>query len=409
MAIFIAAHISLRLAAPKADAVLLPGVAALTLIGLTVIFRLDPHKAYLQLAWIGVGAAFFVLIVSSLKDYGWLARRRYIIGVLGVLFLMLAIVFGREVNGARLWIQFGPLHYQPSELAKVLLVIFFAAYLADRKELIAASGKRVAGMSIPSPKYFGPLVLMWGLSLLMLFLQRDLGSSLIFFGIFLAVLYTATSRKLFVALGVVLFMLAAGFAYMTLGHVRNRVTIWRHPLDKQLIDNESYQLAQSMFSIAEGGMTGRGLGRGAPGYIPDVETDFIFSAIAEELGLAGALVVLLLFLLVVGRGLKIAVDAPDDFGKLLAAGLTSIIALQAFVIAGGVTRLIPLTGVTLPFVSYGGSSILSNFILLALLMRVSDAGARAISERGEVGREGARRRRTARLQSQQTEVIAGGR
>ncbi len=371
-AIFISLHFALRWLAPKSDPLLLPTVAALSFIGLTMIYRLDVHMARLQFYWMMVGAAFFVLVLMLLKDCTSLRRYPYIIALAAVALLAVTMIFGRTRNGARLWLQIGPLSYQPSEMAKLLLAIFFAAYLADKRELLARTGRRVGGFIVPPMKYFGPLLVMWGLSLLLLIFQRDLGSSLIFFSMFLAVLYVSTSRMVFVVVGIILFLVGAMFCYAGLPYVRNRVTIWLHPLSPELIQDESYQMAQSMFSIAEGGLTGRGISRGSPGYIPDVETDFIFSAIAEELGLAGAIALVLLFLMLAARGMKIAMDSEDDFGKLLATGLTAVLTIQAFVIMGGATRLIPLTGVTLPFVSYGGSSILSNFILIALLIKVSE-------------------------------------
>ncbi len=408
-AIFIALHFAVRWLAPKADPLLLPAMAALSFVGLTMIYRLNVHMAQLQFYWMIVGAAFFLLVLVLLRDYTRLGRYPYIIALAAVVLLAVTMVFGRTRNGARLWLQIGPLSYQPSEMAKLLLVVFFSAYLADKRELLAKSGKRVGNFTIPPMKYFGPLLLMWGFSLLLLIFQRDLGSSLIFFGMFLAILYVATSRMVFVVVGLILFMVGAMFCYLGLPYVRDRVTVWLHPLSPQLIQDESYQMAQSMFSIAEGGLTGRGIGRGSPGYIPDVETDFIFSAIAEELGLAGALAIILLFLMLAARGMKIAMDSGDDFGKLLATGLTAVLAIQAFVIMGGVTRLIPLTGVTLPFVSYGGSSILSNFILIALLVKISERPelvfpTDARQERVRLARERAARR----AGNGRTEVVRPG-
>ncbi len=407
--IFLALHVAMRWLAPKGDPLLLPAMAALSFVGLTMIYRLNVHMAKLQFYWMLVGAAFFVLVLVLLKDYTRLGRYPYIIALVAVALLAVTMIFGRMRNGARLWLQIGPLSYQPSELAKILLVIFFAAYLADKRELLARSGKRIGGFVVPPMKYFGPLLVMWGFSLLLLIFQRDLGSSLIFFGMFLAILYVATSRMVFVVVGIILFLVGATFCYMGLPYVRDRVTIWLHPLSPELIQDESYQVAQSMFSIAEGGLTGRGISRGSPGYIPDAETDFIFSAIAEELGLAGALALVLLFLMLAARGMKIAMDSGDDFGKLLATGLTAVLAIQAFVIMGGATRLIPLTGVTLPFVSYGGSSILSNFILIALLVKVSERQEKSFPADARRERIRQARERAARRAGEgQTEVVRRG-
>ncbi len=408
-AIFISLHFALRWLAPKSDPLLLPAMAALSFIGLTMIYRLNVHMARLQFYWVLVGAACFVLVLLLLKDYTRLGRYHYIIALGAVILLAVTMVFGSMRNGARLWLQIGPLSYQPSELAKLLLVIFFAAYLADKKELLARTGRRVGGFVVPPMKYFGPLLVMWGFSLLLLIFQRDLGSSLIFFGMFLAILYVATSRMVFVVVGIILFLVGAMFCYMGLPYVRDRVTIWLHPLSPELIQKESYQMAQSMFSIAEGGLTGRGIARGSPGYIPDVETDFIFSAIAEELGLTGALALVLLFLMLAARGMKIAMDSGDDFGKLLATGLTAVLTIQALVIMGGTTRLIPLTGVTLPFVSYGGSSIVSNFILIALLVKVSERQEMVFPADARQERIRQARKRAARRASNgRTEVVRSG-
>ncbi|MDI7252877.1 MAG: FtsW/RodA/SpoVE family cell cycle protein, partial [Actinomycetota bacterium] len=292
----------------------------------------------------------------------------------GLALLLSTIFFGREVNGARLWLILGPLRFQPSELAKILLAVFFAAYLAERKELIAGAGRVVAGVHLPRPRDLGPLLTMWALSLLLLIFQRDLGSSLLFFGIFLAVIYVATGRAAFVVAGLLLFLAGATLTFFLFGHVRTRVETWMDPLNPETIGDESYQIAQSLFAFAEGGLSGAGLARGSPGLIPFAETDFIYAAIGEELGLLGAAALALLYLVLCGRGLHLALRCADDFGKLLAVGLTAVLGLQSFIIMAGVTRLMPLTGITLPFVSYGGSSLVSNFLLLGLLLCVSEGG-----------------------------------
>ena len=377
LGMFLAAHLVLRFFRPDADPVLLPLAAALSSMGIILLFRLNPHMARLQLIWLGIGLAVMLALVALLKDYRVLTRYRYTIALVGLVLLLSTMVLGREVNGARLWLVFGPLRFQPSELAKILLAVFFAAYLADRKELIASAGRVYHGINLPRPRDLGPLLTMWGFSLLLLIFQRDLGSSLLFFGIFLAILYVATSRVSFVVVGLVLFILGATLTFFIFPHVQERVDTWLDPLNPETIEDESYQIAQSLFAFAEGGLSGSGLARGYPDIIPFVETDFIYAALGEELGLFGAVVLVLLYLMFCARGLYIALRCEDDFGKLMAVGLTTIIALQSFIIMGGDTRLVPLTGITLPFVSYGGSSLVSNFLLVGLLLCVAGGGRKA--------------------------------
>ncbi len=371
LGIFLAAHLCLRILLAEADHLVLPLAAALSSLGLVMLVRLDPDKARLQFVWIAVGAACLVLLVLVLRDVRVLAGYKYVIGCAGLLLLFSTFVFGTEVNGARLWLVAGPLRFQPSELAKILLAVFFAAYLADKREVLTGAGRKLGGFEVPRLKHLGPLLLMWALSLLLLIFQKDLGSSLLFFGIFLALVYAATSRASFVVIGALLFLLGAACCYFAFAHVEQRVRIWVDPLDPATISGPSYQPAQSLFAIASGGVAGTGMGRGHPEFIPDVTTDFIFAAYAEELGLLGAVSILLAYLMLAWRGLRIALSREDDFSRLLAAGLTAIVALQSFVIIGGVTRLIPLTGITLPFVSYGGSSVLTNFLLVGLLVILS--------------------------------------
>jgi cell division protein FtsW (lipid II flippase) len=278
---------------------------------------------------------------------------------------------GKTINGARLWVGVGTFSFQPGELAKVCLVVFFAAYLADRKELLAIASRRVAGMHVPDIKHFGPLLVMWGISLAVMFFEKDLGSSLLFFSIFLAMIYIATARLVYLVLGSALFVAGAWAGYQMFNHVQERVRVWLDVFDPKLIRDDGYQLAQSLFAFATGGLFGTGLGKGRPDIIPEARTDFIFSVIGEELGLLGTAAVLLCFILLVARGLRIAMNARTDFGQLLAAGLTTIFGIQTIIILGGVTRLLPLTGITLPFMSFGGSSLLSNFVLMAILARIS--------------------------------------
>ncbi len=374
---YVGAHVVTRRFARQADSLVLPLVAALNAIGLAAIYRLSPNGfGTTQVTWTALGLACFAATLVLLKDYRLLARYKYILGFAGVGLLLLPMTpVGAVVNGARLWVKVGGFQFQPAELAKICLVVFFAAYLAERKELLAIATKRVAGFHVPDFKHFGPLLVMWGISLAVMFYERDLGSSLLFFSIFLLMLYVATSRVVYTAFGALLFVAGAVIGYQAFSHVQSRVQVWLDVFDPELIGGPSYQLAQSLFALATGGLFGTGLGQGRPDLIPVAETDFIFAVIGEELGLMGTVAVLLTFMLLVGRGLRIALRALDDFGQLLAAGLTFILALQTIIILGGVTRLMPLTGITLPFMSYGGSSILSNFILVALLVRISDQTA----------------------------------
>ncbi len=376
---FLLAHIILRRFRPEADPVLLPLTTALCLVGMVLLLRLNAHMARLQLVWMGVGIVCMLPLVAFLRDYRVMERYRYTLALLGLALLFSTMILGREVNGARLWLVLGPLRFQPSELAKILLAVFFAAYLAERKELIAAAGKSVWGFNLPRLRDLGPLLTMWALSLLLLIFQRDLGSSLLFFGIFLAVIYVSTQRPAFVLVGIILFLAGATVTFFIFGHVESRVETWLDPLDPQTVNGESYQIAQSLFAFADGGLSGTGLARGSPDLIPFVETDFIYASAGEELGLFGAVALALLYLAFSCRGLYIALRSPDDFGKLLAVGLSAIVGLQSFIIMGGVTRLLPLTGITLPFVSYGGSSLVSNFLLLGLLLCIS-VGGRGLAE-----------------------------
>lgn len=356
---------------PASDPFLLPLVSSLCFLGMTVLYRLDPHVARLQLVWTGVGVATAALLMAFLEEVESLGRYRYTMGFLGLALLVSAMVLGREVNGAKLWISIGPLNFQPSELAKIFLTIFFASYLAERRELLSLAGKRVLGVRLPRPRDLGPLLAMWALSLLILIFQKDLGSSLLFFGVFIAILYVATGRLFFVVAGILLFLAGALFAYQAFPHVENRVRIWLDPLNPETVSGESYQIAQSLFAFAEGGLSGKGLARGSPKLIPFAETDFVFAALGEELGIFGTVFVVIIYLLLSARGLHVSLRCRKEMEKLLAAGLTAILFLQSFIIMGGVTRLVPLTGITLPFVSYGGSSLFSNFILLALLLSIS--------------------------------------
>jgi cell division protein FtsW (lipid II flippase) len=300
-----------------------------------------------------------------------LRRYRYTLAALGLGLVLITMIFGVDPNGsgARLWLGFAGLYFQPSELLKILLVIFFAAYLDDYRDLLVHSGARFGPLRLPPLPYLAPILLMFGLSQLVLFVQRDLGAAMLFFGIFIGMLYVASGRLSYVAAGGLLFLIGVWIAYLLFSHVRLRVAIWLDPWPQA--ETGGYQLVQALMALGAGGVLGSGLGQGYPGYIPAVHTDFIIAAIGEELGLAGSLGVVALYMLFVARGFHVALRATDPFVSLLAAGLTTVVGLQALVILGGTLRLMPLTGITLPLVSYGGSSVLANFILLGLLLRVS--------------------------------------
>jgi cell division protein FtsW (lipid II flippase) len=378
----LAAHLVIRFTLPYADPYLFPLVAVLACFGLVVIYRIDDTLAREQAQWFVVGLALFAATILFLRDFRVLERYRYTIAAGGLLLLLLPRVpgIGQQVNGAYLGVKLGPVAFQPAEFAKIAIIIFLAAYLKDTRQVLVQGSRRFLGITIPPIKHLGPLLVVWGAAMLMLVFIRDLGSSLMYFGGFLAVLYVATNRVSFVVIGLILFGLGAWFMTHAVGHVQLRVDTWLHPFDSGLINKPggSYQIAQSLFAQADGGLFGTGLGasllKGPTGttLIPAPQTDLIYAVIVNELGLVGACGLLAVYLLVVQRGFKIAALAGDSFSKLLATGLTAVLGLQVFVIVGGVTKAIPLTGVTLPFVSYGGSSILANFVLLGLLLAVSN-------------------------------------
>lgn len=369
---FMIAHISVRHLAPGADATLLPIAFVLSGVGLAFITRLDADLASSQVTWMLIGVIALVATLLYVPSLERLGRYKYTIAIFGIVLLVLPALVGREINGAKLWLQFAGYSFQPAEIAKVLIVLFLAAYLAENREVLSVSTKRVLGLWIPPARHLGPLLFMWAVSLIVLVAEKDLGSSLLFFGVFLVMLYAATGRPMYIITGIGLFAIGATAAYFMFNHVQTRVAIWLDPFADAA--GRGYQLAQSLFALGAGGVLGVGVGNGLPHRIPFVETDFIFTAIAEELGLLGGVALIIAFLIFCLRGLATASRARSDVAALTAVGLVATFGLQAFVIVGGVTRLIPLTGITLPFVSYGGSSILSNFILLALLLRAGDTG-----------------------------------
>ena len=387
-ALFVIAHMAVRRFAPYADPVLLPVAALLNGIGLVVIRRLDlatpkqPGSASHQLEWTVIGIALFVVVLVVIRDHRRLENYTYTAMVVALALLALPALLPAshsEVNGARIWVRFGGFSFQPGEVAKLALMVFFAGYLVRKRELLALAGRRVLGVDLPRARDLGPLLVAWGVSVLILVRESDLGSSLLYFGIFLVVLYVATQRWSWLLLGLALFVIGAVAANSLIPHVHDRFQAWLHPFDPAIYHRAfggSYQLAQGLFGMATGGIFGTGLGQGRPDLVPFANTDFMASTIGEELGLAGVMAVLTLYLIVVARGIRAAIGARDSFGKLLGAALAFGLALQVFVQVGGVTRLVPLTGLTLPFLSYGGSSLVSNWIVIALLLRISDAARR---------------------------------
>jgi cell division protein FtsW (lipid II flippase) len=377
------AHMIVRFTLPHADPYLFPLAAVLASFGLVMIYRIDDELAREQAQWFVVGLVVFAATIIWLRDYAVLERYRYTIALAGIGLLILPRIpgIGAQVNGAYLGVKLGPISFQPAELAKIAIVIFLASYLRDTRQVLVQGGRRIAGLGLPRLKDLGPLLVVWGAAMLLLVFIRDLGSSLMFFGAFLALLYVATNQLRWVAIGLALFFAGAFFFMNTVGHVQGRIDAWRDPFDPELYDAQisgSYQIAQSLFAQADGGLFGTGFGQALLNLpsggrlLPAAETDLIYALITNELGLFGAAAVIAVYLLFAERGFKTAMLAQDSFSKLLAAGLAAVFALQVFVIVGGVTKLIPLTGVTMPFVSYGGSSIVANFILLALLLTVSN-------------------------------------
>jgi len=368
--------VAMRVIARGADPVLLPTAAALGGLGIAMLYRImvargQPQIWVDQAIWLLVGLAAFLITLLVIRDIRRLDAYTYTIGLVGVVLLFLPIVpgIGYAINGAQLWAHFGPVSFQPAEFGKILIVIFLASYLSSKRELLATG---VGRLGMPRPKDLGPLLLAWGASLAVLFLEKDLGASLLFFGVFVVMVWVASGRPGYLVVGVVLFAAGAVLGYIAFTHVHLRVDYWLHALDPATVHEFGYgQLAQGWFALASGGLVGTGLGQGSPTLIPYVGSDFIFAAFGEELGMIGAAALLLLYLVLIGRGLRIAIERVDAFGKLLATGLTTVLALQIFAIVGGVTRLIPLTGVPLPLVSYGGSSRVATFVLLALLVRIS--------------------------------------
>jgi len=381
-ALVIALHIVLRLRARAADPFVVPIATLLTGLGLAMIYRLDLHwdrhgwEAYStrQLAWAAIALVGAILVVILLRNYRVLFRYTYLSGLVGILLLILPVIpgLGTDAN-ADVWVSLGFFSFQPGELAKIALAIFFAGYLVRTRESLSSVGTRFLGLTWPRARELGPLLVLWLLSLGIIVMQRDLGTGLLIFGMFVAMLYVATGKTSWVVIGVVLAATGAYLASRVLPYVQGRFTNWLDAFNPALMDNSSYQLVQGIFGLAQGGLIGTGLGRGRPWLTPVAESDYILPSLGEELGLIGVFAILALYMVFVSRGIRIGLAGQDDFGKLLATGLSFIIALQVFIMVGGVTRVIPLTGLTTPFLAAGGSSLVANWIIVALLLRISDA------------------------------------
>jgi cell division protein FtsW (lipid II flippase) len=389
LAVFVVAHLAIRRYAPYADPLLLPIVALLNGLGLVMIHRLDLDErlaegsgravANPQILWTLVGVGAFAFVVIWLKDHRQLARYGYVCGLIGLVILAIPAVLPRslsEQNGAKIWIRLPGFSIQPAEFSKILLLIFFSAVLVAKRGLFTSAGKHVLGMDLPRPRDLAPLLAAWVISIGVMVFEKDLGTSLLLYASFLVVVYLATQRFSWVVIGLALFALGSVAAYFMFGHVRVRVQTWLDPFADP--DGAGYQIVQSLFSFATGGVFGTGLGNGQPDTVPAAATDFITAAFGEELGLVGLAGLLMLYTIVIVRGMRTAIAVRDSFGKLLAAGLSSTLAIQLFIVVGGVTNLIPLTGLTTPWMSYGGSSLLANYVLLAILVRISHAARRPL-------------------------------
>jgi cell division protein FtsW (lipid II flippase) len=369
-------HLAIRWRLPYADPVILPCVIVLNGLGLVMIHRIDlindppTAGARQQLIWTALGVIMFLVVVVGLRDHRLLRRFTYTIGLVGIGLLLLPLMpgLGTEKFGARIWIQVAGYSFQPAEAAKILLAIAFAGYLVEKREVLALAGYRILGLDLPRARDLGPIAVIWLLSLAILVLQRDLGTSLLFFGLFVMLLYVSTERPGWVVLGTLLFAGGAYFGYLTFHHVQVRVGAWLHPFSDY---DAYYQVINAQFGMAWGGLLGTGLGLGRPGLTPLARSDFIAAAIGEELGMTGLMAVIIIYGLLVARGLRAALQCREPFGKLLATGLSFAFALQVFTIIGGVTRLLPLTGLTTPFMSQGGSSLISNWVVMALLLVIS--------------------------------------
>ena len=392
LALFGIAHVAVRKWAPYADPLILPCVALLNGLGLVMIYRIDLAKAEAalqtesewenavpkQILWTAIAVAMFLAVLYVIKDHRTLTRYGYTFGLVGLFLLALPAVLpsaiAPTINGAKIWLRVGILSIQPGEFAKILLLIFFAAFLVSKRDLFIAAGRRVLGIDLPRARDLGPILFCWGVSVMVLVAEKDLGTSLLFFGTVLVMLYVATERAIWVGVGLSLFAVGCLVAYQLFSHVQVRVESWLDPFADP--DGTGYQIVQALFGLGTGGIAGTGLGAGRPDIVPFANSDFITAAIGEELGFIGLAALLLVYMLLAMRGLRSAVAVRDTFGKLLGGGLSFALIMQVFVVVGGVTKLIPLTGITAPFLSAGGSSLLANYVLVALLLRISDAARR---------------------------------
>jgi len=383
LALLLVAHLAVRRLAPRADGLLLPLAGLLNGIGYVMLTRLDKSLAAFQATWTLVGILAFIITLLVVRRVRDLERYRYTFAFLGIGLLLLPLVpkVGTEINGARIWVRAGGASFQPGEFAKIVLAVFFASYLVEKRELLAMTTWPKFRPVLPDPKHLGPVLVAWAAAVLIMTAEKDLGQSVLFFAVFMVMLWVVTERGTYIVVGTVLFAGAAYAAWTKFAHVQSRVSNWLDPWKDQA--KGGYQVIQGWYSMAAGGVAGTGLALGTPNKIPEAKNDFMFAAIGEELGLLGATAVLVIFVLMIGAGLRIAVRAEGAFEKLLAVGLTALLGIQSFVIIAGVTRLLPLTGVALPFVSYGGSSLVANYVLLALLLRVSDSTTKRDEERVE--------------------------
>jgi cell division protein FtsW (lipid II flippase) len=391
LGLFGIAHVAVRRYAPYADPLILPCVALLHGFGLVMIYRIDLAKKAAddtytsatpkQVLWTVIALVLFLVVLILVKNHRTLTRYGYTAGLVGLIALALPAVLPAslsEAGGAKVWLKLGIFSIQPGEFAKILLMVFFASFLVSKRDLFMVAGRRFLGLELPRARDLGPILLAWGVAIAVLVFEKDLGTSLLIFGIVLAMLYVATERAAWVVIGLSLFLAGAYVAFTIFTHVQQRVANWLHPMDKDLYlaKGGSYQIAQGLFGLGTGGMGGTGLGAGRPDIVPAANNDFITAAIGEEIGFIGLAALLMVYMLLAMRGLRSAVAVRDSFGKLLGGGLSFSLIMQVFVVVGGVTALIPMTGITAPFLSYGGSSLLANYILVALLLRISDAARR---------------------------------
>ncbi len=393
--IMVIAHLAVRRLAPWSDPLLLPLAATLNGLGVVMIYRLQESgkngnggspigtlsssATAVQIMWTALGIGCFIGVLAVIREPRVLQRYTYTFGAVGLVLLAIPALLPAslsEVNGAKVWITLGGFSIQPGEFAKLALAVFFGGYLVVKRDVLALAGRRVAGVDLPRARDLGPVLIAWGTSLLILVFETDIGTSALFFGLFVAMIYIATQRTSWLLIGLLLFLFGSFAASRLFGHVGERFDIWLHPFNGSNPFNNSYQLVQGLYGMGSGGILGTGLGHGQPYWTPLVQSDFVITAFGEELGLTGLMAILLVYGLIVQRGLRAAVTVRDPFAKLLAGGLAFVLALQVFVIVGGVTRLIPLTGITTPFLSQGGSSLVASWMLIALLMRVSDMARR---------------------------------